>query len=130
MKILMAEDDFTSRKILQIILGKYGDVDIAVNGNEAVKAVKLALARHENYDLICLDIMMPLKSGQETLKEIRQIEKDQGILEGDGSKVIMTTALDDSKNVISAFRFQADGYLVKPITANAIENKLKELELI
>jgi len=126
----MAEDDFTSRKILQIILGKYGDVDIAVNGNEAVKAVKLALARHENYDLICLDIMMPLKSGQETLKEIRQIEKDQGILEGDGSKVIMTTALDDSKNVISAFRFQADGYLVKPITANAIENKLKELELI
>ena len=126
----MAEDDFTSRKILQIILGKYGEVDIAVNGSEAIKAVKLALARHDNYDLVCLDIMMPLKSGQETLKEIRQIEKEQGIMDGDGAKVIMTTALDDSSNVMSAFRSQADGYLVKPITANAIENKLRELELI
>lgn len=126
----MAEDDFTSRKILQIILGKYGEVDIAVNGNEAIKAIKFALAQHENYDLVCLDIMMPLKSGQETLKEIRQIEKEQGIMDGDGAKVIMTTALDDSSNVMSAFRSQADGYLVKPITANAIENKLKELELI
>ena len=130
MKILMAEDDFTSRKILQIILSKYGEVDIAVNGSEAIKAVKFALAKHENYDFICLDIMMPMKSGQETLKEIRQIEKDQGIMDGDGAKVIMTTALDDSSNVISAFRSQADGYLVKPISAKAIENKLRELELI
>lgn len=130
MKILMAEDDFTSRKILQIILSKYGEVDIAVNGSEAIKAVKFALAKHENYDFICLDIMMPMKSGQETLKEIRQIEKDQGIMDGDGARVIMTTALDDSSNVISAFRSQADGYLVKPISAKAIENKLKELELI
>ena len=55
MKILMAEDDFTSRKILQIILSKYGEVDIAVNGSEAIKAVKFALAKHENYDFICLD---------------------------------------------------------------------------
>ncbi len=130
MKILMAEDDFTSRKILQIILEKYGEVDIAANGMEAVTAVKVALAASEPYDLICLDIMMPKKSGQETLKEIRQIEKDQGIFEGDGAKVIMTTALGDSDNVMKAFREQADGYLVKPITATAINNKLKELELL
>jgi two-component system chemotaxis response regulator CheY len=130
MKILMAEDDFTSRKILQIILEKYGEVDIAADGAEAVKAVKYALAENEPYDFICLDIMMPKKSGQKTLKEIRKIEKEQGIMEGDGAKVIMTTALDDSSNVIAAFREQADGYLVKPITATAINNKLKELELI
>ena len=130
MKILMAEDDFTSRKILQIILDKYGDVDIAADGIEAVKAVKVALADNEHYDFICLDIMMPKKSGQETLKEIRMIEKDQGILEGDGAKVIMTTALDDSNNVMAAFREMADGYLVKPISATAINNKLRELELI
>ncbi len=126
----MAEDDFTSRKILQIILSKFGEVDIAVNGSEAIKAVKFALAKHDNYNFICLDIMMPVKSGQETLKEIRQIEKENGILEGDGAKVIMTTALDDSQNVMAAFREQADGYLVKPITANAIHNKLKELDII
>jgi len=130
MKILMAEDDFTSRKILQIILEKYGNVDIAVDGAEAIKAVKFALAEEENYDFICLDIMMPKKSGQETLKEIRQIEKDQGIMDGDGAKVIMTTALGDSSNVMTAFREMADGYLVKPISAKAINNKLKELELI
>ena len=130
MKILMAEDDFTSRKILQIILEKYGEVDIAVDGAEAVKAVKFALADNEPYDFICLDIMMPKKSGQETLREIRMTEKKRGILEGDGAKVIMTTALDDSSNIITAFREMADGYLVKPVSATAINNKLKELELI
>ncbi|MBN2279699.1 MAG: response regulator transcription factor [Candidatus Marinimicrobia bacterium] len=130
MKILMAEDDFTSRKILQIILEKYGDVDIAADGAEAVKAFKYAMAENEPYDFVCLDIMMPKKSGQQTLKEIRKIEKDQGILEGDGAKIIMTTAIDDSNNVMTAFREMADGYLVKPITATAINNKLRELELI
>ncbi|MFP4547778.1 MAG: response regulator [Fidelibacterota bacterium] len=130
MKILMAEDDFTSRKILQIILEKYGNLDIAANGAEAVKAVKYSYAQGEPYDFICLDIMMPKKSGQETLKEIREIEKENGILEGDGAKIIMTTALGDSVNVMAAFREQADGYLVKPISATDINNKMQELGLI
>ena len=123
----MAEDDFTSRKILQIILEKYGEVDIAANGTEAVNAAKFAIAAKEYYDLICLDIMMPQKSGQETLKEIREIEDKKGI---EGAKIIMTTALDDSKNIMNAFREQADGYLVKPISKSAIDKKLTELNLL
>ena len=79
------------------------------------------------YDLICLDIMMPGMNGQEALKLIREEESKAKIK---GSKVLMTTALDDSKNVMSAFKEQCDGYLVKPITTDKLKEKLLEFKLV
>lgn len=63
MKILIVEDDFYSRKILKKFLTAYGEVDIAINGEEAVAAFKLAWEENQPYDLITLDIMMPIMDG-------------------------------------------------------------------
>ena len=68
MKTLIVEDDFTSRLLLQEILKRYGAVHIAVNGREAVDAVRAAAESDESYDLICLDIMMPEMDGYQALK--------------------------------------------------------------
>ena len=76
-KQLLAEDDFTSRLLLQEILKLYGTPHIAVNGREAVEAVRAALKTHEPYDLICLDIMMPEMNGLQVLSEIRLMEKEK-----------------------------------------------------
>ena len=59
MKILLAEDDFVTRKFMANFLSKYGDCDVTVDGMEAVDAFMLALEEDEPYDLVCLDIMMP-----------------------------------------------------------------------
>ncbi|HBN09144.1 MAG TPA: response regulator, partial [Cyanobacteria bacterium UBA8530] len=59
MRILIVEDDFTSRRLLQKILAPYGECEIAINGKEAVSAVELAWGEDAPYHLICLDIMMP-----------------------------------------------------------------------
>lgn len=104
MKILIAEDDLACCRLLQSFLSDYGDCLVTINGLEAVKAVKDALDEGQPYDLICLDIMMPNMDGHEALKAIRQIESEHGISCLDGVKVIMTTALGDSKNVMGAFR--------------------------
>ena len=130
MKTLIVEDDFTSRLLLQGLLQSYGPCHVAVNGNEAVQAARNAIAGKAPYNLICIDIMMPEKDGQTALKEIRALESEAGILSSDGSKIIMTTALDDKKNVMSAFREQCDAYLVKPIDRDTLVENLRSLRLI
>jgi len=130
MKFLIAEDDFTSSLLLQGLLKPYGTADIVANGKEAVEAVRAALKARKYYDLICLDIMMPEMDGQTALKEIRDLEVASGILITDCAKVIMTTALDDKGNVMTAFREQCDAYLVKPIEKAKLVENLKKLSLI
>jgi two-component system, chemotaxis family, chemotaxis protein CheY len=130
MKTLIVEDDFTSRLLLQQFLKSEGPAHIAVNGNEAVAAVKAALDADERYDLICLDIMMPVMDGQEALRKIRALEAAKGINSSHGAKIVMTTALADMRNVTAAYSGLCDAYLTKPILKAKLLEKLRELALI
>ena len=130
MKILIVEDDFTSRKFMLKFLSKFGECDITVDGKEAVDAFSMALEEDEGYDLICLDIMMPVLDGYQTLKQIREKEDELGILEGNRAKIIMTTALNERRNVSKAFELGCTAYAGKPINQMKFENVLKKLELI
>lgn len=130
MKSLIVEDDFTSRLLLQEILKDLGTVHVAVNGKEAIEAVTKELKWGDQYNLICLDVMMPQMDGQEALEGIRKLEKEKGIFSSEGACIIMTTALDDAKNIRKAFYNLCDGYLVKPIDKEALLKELKRLELI
>ncbi len=79
MKMLIVEDEFLIRKIMQKILSHYGDCDIAVDGEEAVDAFRMAWEEKAPYDLICMDIMMPNINGQEALRKIREIERELAV---------------------------------------------------
>ena len=79
MKILLAEDDFASRKFMDKQLSRYGECDVMVDGEEAVDAFLMALEDDEPYDLACLDVMMPVMDGYQVLKAIRDIEAQRGI---------------------------------------------------
>ncbi len=130
MKALIAEDDFTSRLLLQEFLKKYGTSHVAVNGKEAVEAVQASLEADEPYDLICLDIMMPEMDGQEALRQIRGLEEKKGILSTHGAKIVMTTILGDHKNMIAAFAGLCDAYLTKPIRKVDLLEQMRDLKLI
>lgn len=131
MRALIVEDDFTSRKILQKILAPYGEADIAVNGKEAVTAFTFSLDEDRPYDLICMDIMMPEMDGQEALRRIRDIERKRGISSSEEVRVVMTTALDDPKNVVEAYyKGGATSYVPKPIDKHMLVHLLKSLKLV
>ncbi len=131
MKILIAEDDFVSRTVLQEILAPFGKCQIAVDGLEALDAYKRSLASNEPYDLICLDIMMPNLDGQELLKQIREIERERGIGGSDIAKIIMVTALDDPKNIMKSLVWgHCEAYLIKPVVKDKLVVELKKLGLI
>ena len=127
MKILIVEDDFTSRLIMQRLIEPYAKCDVAMNGKEAVEAFIIGIVEGKPYDLILLDIMMPEMDGQEVVKEVRKIEEDEwGIIYPKGIKIIMTTALDDPKNVVTAFKSLCDAYLVKPVTEESLITAIRE----
>jgi len=130
LRVLIVEDDFTSRILLQEVMSRYGVCHIAVNGVEAVVAFQDALQNQKPYQLVFLDIMMPEMDGQETLKRIRAIEMEGGILLGHGAKIIMQTAHTDAKNILESFSEMCDAYLVKPIQVDKLKKELKTLGLI
>lgn len=132
MKILIAEDDFISRKYLHTLLAKRGKftIDLAADGREAVEAFSLAWKEGDPYDLLILDIMMPELDGQAALRQIRELEKGMGVLQKNEVKVIMVTALGDPKNVMDAFKLGgASGYLVKPIEPQAVFDELAKINI-
>jgi two-component system chemotaxis response regulator CheY len=126
MKILIAEDDFVSRKLVNTLLASIGEVDIAANGTEALAAVKMAIENNQPYDLICLDILMPGFDGIVALKKIRQLEAQKGLDPEKKSKIIMTTAVSDKSYVLAAAQANCDGFLVKPITKDRLFNEIRK----
>jgi two-component system, chemotaxis family, chemotaxis protein CheY len=130
MKTLIVEDDFTCRLLLQSFLSGFGECHVAVNGNEAVTAFKLAMSRGSPYDLICMDVVMPDVDGNEALTRIRALESERGILSSRGAKIIMTTSLSDPQQVVGAFRALCDAYLVKPVDTAELLGHLRSLRLV
>ncbi|EOS43920.1 MAG: response regulator [Lachnospiraceae bacterium] len=130
MRILLAEDDFATRKFMISFLSKYGECDVTVDGMEAVDAFMMALEDDEPYDLVCLDIMMPVMDGYQALMGIRNLEKERNIPQEEGVKVIMTTALNDEQNVKMAFDLGCTIYSGKPIDKTRFEQAMKKLGLI
>lgn len=130
MKVLIVEDDFTNRLILQGILQSFGTVHVAVNGREAIEAVRAAMDVREPYDLVCLDIIMPEMDGQTALREIRTMEEELGVRERDRAKIVMTTGLADSGNVMAAILEHCNGYLIKPLSKASVLEHLRKFRLI
>lgn len=131
MKFLIAEDDFTSRMLLQTYLSKFGRCDVVVNGKEAVSAFRIALKENEPYDLVCLDIMMPEMDGQQALRHIREHEKQRGVRQQDEVKIVMTTALDSPRDVFKAYyKNGCTSYIVKPISSERLFSELRTLGVI
>lgn len=128
MRFLVVDDDFTSRSMIQKILRPFGDVEVAIDGEEAVEAFSQALKSGEPYDLITLDILMPNVDGQKALREIREIEKESGTEPGSQVKIIMISGLDDSEELHDAFFLgEATSYIVKPINKSLLLQEVEKL---
>ncbi|MCI9034642.1 MAG: response regulator [Lachnospiraceae bacterium] len=130
MRILIAEDDFASRKVILKFLSEYGECDVTVDGMEAIDAFMMALEDGDPYDLICLDVMMPIMDGYQALKNIRDIEREHNIPEEEMVKIIMTTALNEQKNVKKAFELGCTVYCAKPIDMDKLKNTLEMIGLV
>lgn len=130
MRILIVEDDFTSRMLLQKILAPYGECAAATDGEEAIRAFGAAWEEKRPFTLICMDIMMPKIDGKQALKLIRELEARLSVAEKDKATILMTSSLAEQQHVIEAVKSGATWYLVKPISKQKLLDELKRLKLI
>ena len=115
MKILLAEDEQQLSRVLETAMTHEGyQVDTAFDGQEAVD-----LAKGNAYDLMILDIMMPVKTGIEALKEIRQT--------GNITHVIMLTAMSEVDDKVTGLDAGADDYLTKPFSLKELLARLRSM---
>lgn len=113
-KVLLAEDENSLRTVVSKYLTNHGFmVDMATNGEEAMMAVDKNV-----YDIIILDIMMPIKNGIEVCKYIR---KKYDV------PVIFLTALNQEQDIVNGYEVGADEYITKPVSMPILMAKVNAL---
>lgn len=128
MKCLIVDDQIENRIVLAKIMDPYAACDQAVDGAEAVELFALRLNEGQPYDLVLMDIMMPIMDGQEALRKMRELEEDAGVLRENQSAIVMVTAVDATSEMKRAFEEgRCTGYINKPISRGKILVKLSEL---
>lgn len=116
MKILVAEDEPQLLRVLTVAMEHAGyDVDPVDNGLKAVEH-----AKENSYDVIMLDIMMPVMDGITALKKIRE--------SGDKTYILMLTAKAEVDDRVSGLDSGADDYLTKPFSLKELLARLRSKE--
>ena len=101
LKILLVEDDEILSDSICEILAEVGEIEQVYNGDDA-----LYEGEREIYDLIVLDLMLPMLSGEEVLSALRKKEIY--------TPVLILTAKDGLQDKVNGFKNGGDDYLTKP----------------
>jgi len=116
MRILIAEDDFTSRTVLTGLLKKSGhDVIATVNGREAWDT----LGKSDAPQLVILDWMMPEMDGVEVIRMLRAEQKDRLVY------IILLTSKGEKSDIVTGLEAGADDYLAKPFDPSELRARVE-----
>lgn len=121
-RILLAEDNELNREIALELLKEYGfRIDAVENGAEAVE--KIAVSKPGDYDLVLMDIQMPIMDGYEATRHIRNLENTE--LSGIPILAMTANAFDEDRRV--AEECGMDGFLSKPIIMDEVIQALQNV---
>ena len=115
LRILLAEDDLINRKVVLHMLKTLGyTADCAINGQEAVE-----FATKQHYDIILMDMQMPVMDGLEAAVHLRN--------QNHAEAIVALTADCTEADRLAATRAGMDGFLCKPISASDLQAVLTNL---
>ena len=120
MKVLIADDDSISRKLLQSYLQKWGcEVSVARDGAEAWSCFE-----REEFSLVITDWVMPELDGVELVRRIRSVPRPGYVY------VILLTAKGEKEDLVEAMEAGADDFLTKPFDRDELRVRLRAGERI
>ena len=118
MRILIVDDFSTMRRIIKNLLGELGYTNTAEADDGSTALVALAQGQ---FDFVITDWNMPGTTGIELLRAIRANERFKGL------PVLMVTAEAKREQIIEAAQAGVNGYVIKPFTAQTLEEKLGKI---
>lgn len=124
MKILIIDDEITALTKMKLLLTAYGDCALATNANQAMQLCVKAIQSDAAFNLITIDIHLGDDNGHDLLERINQLEIREEV---EAAKKIIVTASGTKKNLLKAYVNGCDGFLVKPVMRDALEQKLTAL---
>jgi two-component system sensor histidine kinase/response regulator len=116
MKVLVVEDNIINQRLVVGLLTKLGHTGVVVGDGE--KALR-ALAKLK-FDVVLMDVMMPVMDGMAALRAIRENEQ----IQGGHVPIIIATSHDEPGDVARFKKAGADGYLPKPISVDLLQSEL------
>jgi len=123
LNILLVEDNLLNQRIVSFSLKKYNyEVDIANNGIEAIERF-----REKRYDVILMDIMMPVMDGLEATLKIREIEKSQNIKVRTPIVALTANTMDNDRD--KCISYGMDDYLPKPFDVEKMKSIFNDLSI-
>ncbi|HTN68936.1 MAG: response regulator [Bacteroidales bacterium] len=121
LQLLLVEDNFLNQKLIFLSLNRFGFIiDVANNGAEAVDKVK-----EKRYDLILMDLMMPVMDGFEATLAIRDIEKNNGF----HTPIVGLTANNFDADREKCLNIGMDEYMTKPFDIEVFNDILRKLKI-
>lgn len=115
MKLLLIEDEPSVVSLIQRSLSEAGyEIAVALDGQSG-----LQMATQYEFDLVILDLMIPVMSGMEVCRKIRRTDFSTPIL--------MLTALGTTENIVSGLDAGADDYMTKPFKLAELEARIRTL---
>lgn len=128
MKVLIVDDSALDRLLLSVFFEEIAETDFVENGQEAIDAVVQTIGADSPYDLICLDIVMPVMDGLEALRQIRLTEKYNGLRR---AKIFMITSSSSPDDMVTAIGTgDCDDYIVKPVVVDTFFKLLGKHDLL
>lgn len=130
-RALIVDDSRYQRHLIIQALGSLFTAEEAANGKEAIARFAAAQAAGTPFDLVVMDILMPVLSGHEGLIGIRRLEDAAGIAEDRRVPAVMLSSLDDPANMLRAqFESGAQAYVTKPFEPATLLETLASLGLV
>lgn len=130
LKILLVDDSKSAQQKIYSILSKYGKCDQASNGVEAVEYFISSVKDNSPYDLIIMDVVMPMMDGFEATKVIMSIQEKENIPEEERAKIIMLTSKADPANMMKAqYEIGVSTYITKPFEEETLVEAMNNLGL-
>ena len=115
--------------IIQALEGLFTPEE-AADGREAMALFEEALRRGKPFELVVMDILMPVLSGHDALAGIRRLENQYGVDAGKRTPAVMLSSLDDPANMLRAqFESGAQAFVTKPFTPQNLLEALASLGL-
>lgn len=130
-RALIVDDSRYQRHLIIQALGGLFATEEAANGQEAIACFAAAQAAGTPFDIVVMDILMPVLSGHEGLAGIRRLEDAAGIPEDRRVPAVMLSSLDDPANMLRAqFESGAQAYVTKPFEPATLLETLASLGLV